>query len=104
MSSSLPTLRRPRTHGWSVRRSCSVPSRRGGSCGWSGDCVSAPEGFTEYVLARQAALLRTAYLLTGHAQDAEDLVQASLVRVVPHWRRIRDDPESYVRRVMVNES
>lgn len=66
--------------------------------------MSAPEGFTEYVLARQAVLLRTAYLLTGHAQDAEDLVQAALVKVVPHWRRIRDDPEPYVRRVLANES
>lgn len=66
--------------------------------------MATPEGFSEYVLARQAALLRTAYLLTGHAQDAEDLVQTTLVKVVPQWRRIRDDPEPYVRRVMVNEN
>ncbi|GAB3039332.1 DNA-directed RNA polymerase sigma-70 factor [Nocardioides flavus (ex Wang et al. 2016)] len=66
--------------------------------------MSAPEGFSEFVLARQAALLRTAYLLTGHAQDAEDLVQTTLVKVVPHWRRIRDNPEPYVRRTMVNEN
>lgn len=63
-----------------------------------------PEGFSEFVVARQAALLRTAYLLTGHAQDAEDLVQATLVKVVPQWRRIRDNPEPYVRRVMINEN
>ena len=58
--------------------SCSSPvgARRGGA-------VAAPEGFTEYVASRQAALLRTAYLLTGHAQDAEDLVQTTLVKVVP---------------------
>lgn len=64
--------------------------------------MSTPEGFAEFVLARQAALLRTAYLLTGHAHDAEDLVQTTLVKVVPQWRRIRDDPEAYVRRTMVN--
>jgi RNA polymerase sigma-70 factor (sigma-E family) len=64
--------------------------------------VATPDGFAEFVLARQAALLRTAYLLTGHAQDAEDLVQTTLVRVVPQWRRIRDNPEAYVRRTMVN--
>jgi RNA polymerase sigma-70 factor (sigma-E family) len=64
--------------------------------------VATPDGFTEFVLARQAALLRTAYLLTGHAQDAEDLVQTTLVKVVPQWRRIRDNPEPYVRRTMVN--
>ncbi len=63
-----------------------------------------PEGFSEFVVARQAALLRTAYLLTGHAQDAEDLVQATLVKVVPQWRRICDNPEPYVRRVMINEN
>lgn len=66
--------------------------------------MGAPEGFAEFVAARQAALLRTAYLLTGHAQDAEDLVQTTLVKVVPQWRRICDDPEAYVRRAMVNEN
>lgn len=66
--------------------------------------MAAPEGFAEFVVARQAALLRTAYLLTGHAQDAEDLVQTTLVKVVPHWRRISDNPEPYVRRVLVNEN
>lgn len=66
--------------------------------------MTTPDGFTEFVLARQAALLRTAYLLTGHAQDAEDLVQATLVKVVPQWGRLRDNPEAYVRRTMVNAS
>ncbi|MCF6377630.1 SigE family RNA polymerase sigma factor [Nocardioides KLBMP 9356] len=66
--------------------------------------MAAPEGFAEFVVARQAALLRTAYLLTGHAHDAEDLVQATLVKIVPQWRRIADDPEPYVRRVLVNEN
>lgn len=66
--------------------------------------MATPEGFAEFVIARQAALLRTACLLTGHAQDAEDLVQTTLVKVVPQWRRIRDNPEPYVRRVMVNEN
>jgi RNA polymerase sigma-70 factor (sigma-E family) len=66
--------------------------------------VATPEGFSEFVLARQAALLRTAYLLTGHAHDAEDLVQTTLIKVVPQWRRIADNPEPYVRRVLVNEN
>ncbi len=66
--------------------------------------MATPDGFTEFVLARQAALLRTAYLLTGHAQDAEDLLQLTLVKVVPQWRRIADNPEPYVRRVMVHEN
>ncbi|KRF36009.1 SigE family RNA polymerase sigma factor [Nocardioides sp. Soil805] len=66
--------------------------------------MTAPDSFEAFVVARQAALLRTAYLLTGHAQDAEDLVQTALVKVVPHWRKIADDPEPYVRRVLVREN
>ncbi|MGZ5403078.1 MAG: SigE family RNA polymerase sigma factor [Nocardioides sp.] len=61
-------------------------------------------GFSEYVAARQSALLRTAYLLTGHRQDAEDLVQMTLVKVVPHWKKLHGDPDAYVRTVMVRES
>jgi RNA polymerase sigma-70 factor (sigma-E family) len=62
------------------------------------------QGFDEFVAARRPALLRTAYLLTGSHHDAEDLVQSTLLRVVPHWRRIAADPERYVRRVLVRES
>ncbi|MFB9311916.1 SigE family RNA polymerase sigma factor, partial [Nocardioides plantarum] len=61
-------------------------------------------GFEEYVAARRRALLRTAYLLTGDHADAEDLVQTALIKVVPHWRKIADDPEPYVRRVLARES
>lgn len=62
------------------------------------------ESFEQYVAARRGALLRTAYLLTGTREDAEDLVQVSLVKVVPRWARIADDPEPYVRTVLVHES
>jgi len=64
----------------------------------------APAGFEQYVAARRAALLRSAYLLTGQHEDAEDLVQVALVKAVPHWRRIADHPEPYVRRILVRES
>lgn len=64
----------------------------------------APVGFEQYVAARQAGLLRTAYLLTGHRHDAEDLVQSALMKVVPHWHRIEGDPDAYVRRVLVREN
>lgn len=64
----------------------------------------ARESFEEYVAARRTALLRTAYLLTGQHADAEDLVQMALVKAVPHWRRICDDPEPYVRRVLAREA
>lgn len=64
----------------------------------------ARESFEEYVAGRRAALLRTAYLLTGQHADAEDLVQLALVKAVPHWRRISDDPEPYVRKVLAREA
>jgi DNA-directed RNA polymerase specialized sigma24 family protein len=38
-------------------------------------------GFREFVVARSASLARTAYLLTGDRQLAEDLVQEALTRV-----------------------
>ncbi|MCW2792293.1 MAG: sigE 14 [Nocardioides sp.] len=61
-------------------------------------------GFEEFVAARRQALLRTAYLLTGSHEDAEDLVQVALVKAVPHWGRIADRPEPYVRRILARES
>jgi RNA polymerase sigma-70 factor (sigma-E family) len=61
-------------------------------------------GFEEFVAARRPALLRTAYLLTGSHPDAEDLVQVALVKCVPHWRKIADRPEPYVRQVLARES
>ena len=62
------------------------------------------EGFAQFVEARQRALQRTAWLLTGDWAVAEDLVQTALVRSWPRWERIRrrDDPEIYVRRAMLN--
>ncbi len=62
------------------------------------------EGFAQFVGARERALQRTAWLLTGDWALAEDLVQTALARAWPRWERIRrrDDPEIYVRRVMVN--
>ena len=64
--------------------------------------TTEPEGFREFVVARSPALLRTAWMLTGNAAAAEDLLQAALARVWPHWRRIQDGrPEAYVRTVMV---
>lgn len=49
--------------------------------------------FADFVAARQAALQRTAWLLTGDWNLAQDLVQTSLARVWPRWQRIvrRDD-------------
>jgi RNA polymerase sigma-70 factor (sigma-E family) len=63
-----------------------------------------PEGFAQFVEVRERALLRTAWLLTGDWALAQDLVQTALVRSWPRWERIRrrDNPEIYVRRVLIN--
>jgi RNA polymerase sigma-70 factor (sigma-E family) len=65
--------------------------------------VREPEGFRAFVAARQNALLRTAWLLTGDWQQAEDLVQTALVKVWPRWENVvaGGDPEPYVRRTLV---
>src|SRR5690606_24634775 len=48
------------------------------SAGRTGRCVmTGYADFEQFVIARRAALLRTAYLLTGNPHDAEDLVQTA---------------------------
>lgn len=60
--------------------------------------------FDAFVEARSTALLRTAYLLTGDHGHAEDLLQTALLRAARNWRRVRDSPEAYVRRILLNLS
>jgi RNA polymerase sigma-70 factor (sigma-E family) len=54
--------------------------------------------------ARSALLMRTALLLTGDRSEAEDLLQATLIKTYLSWDRIRDRAalDGYVRRTMVN--
>ncbi|WP_225821024.1 SigE family RNA polymerase sigma factor [Streptomyces naphthomycinicus] len=62
------------------------------------------EEFQSFVVGRWPRLMRTAFLLTGEQHAAEDLVQSTLEQVFVAWRRVgaADDPEAYVRRVMIN--
>ncbi|WP_220451196.1 SigE family RNA polymerase sigma factor [Nocardioides dongkuii] len=62
--------------------------------------------FTAYLAARQPALLRTAYLLTGDRHQAEDVLQTSLAKLYLAWDKVRDRGavDAYVRRIMVNEN
>lgn len=61
-------------------------------------------GFAGFVRENTPALLRTAYLLTGNAQQAEELVQDTLVRLYPKWHKVEtaDVPLAYVRRSLSN--
>jgi RNA polymerase sigma-70 factor, ECF subfamily len=62
--------------------------------------------FTEWASIRARHLQRTAFLLCGDWQTAEDLVQECLTQVAVHWRRVQsaDSPDAYVRRILVNQA
>ncbi len=66
--------------------------------------METERGFAGFVRANTAALLRTAYLLTGNACAAEELVQDTLVRLYPKWDKVEvaDVPTAYVRRSLTN--
>ncbi|NGN66664.1 SigE family RNA polymerase sigma factor [Streptomyces sp. A7024] len=58
------------------------------------------ESFHDFVAARWGSLLRLAILLTGgDRHEAEDLVQAALLKAFGRWRHI-EEPEAYVRKAM----
>jgi RNA polymerase sigma-70 factor (sigma-E family) len=59
--------------------------------------------FDGFVVHRSQALLRSAYLLVQDEGLAEDLLQTALTKAWFVWNRI-DDPEAYVRRIMVTTS
>jgi len=60
--------------------------------------------FRQFVAARSASLLRTAYLLVGDWSHAEDMLQASLTKTYLAWRRLGqiEAVDAYARRVLVN--
>ncbi|MFC5730566.1 MULTISPECIES: SigE family RNA polymerase sigma factor [Nocardioides] len=63
------------------------------------------EGFSEWVGGVERQLLRSAYLLTGDLQRAEDLLQEALVKVALRWRRLRaENPTAYARRILVRDN
>jgi len=73
-----------------------VPDRTGAE-----DAID--EKFRVFVAERSSALLRTAYLLSGDHQTAEDLLQTALTKTYLAWRRLGTIAavEPYARRVLV---
>jgi RNA polymerase sigma-70 factor (sigma-E family) len=65
--------------------------------------AEAEREFRDFVATRSAALFRSAYLLTGQREAAEDLLQGALAKVARRWSRIRLDPEPYTRRVLYRD-
>ena len=55
------------------------------------------EDFATYAQARRQHLFRTAYLLCGELDRAQDLVQTTLVLLLRSWKRAQsaDSPEAY---------
>lgn len=61
--------------------------------------------YTVFVRARQGALLRAAYLLTGDHHRAEDLLQGALVKLAENWGKVQHGyPEAFVRTVLYRDS
>jgi len=63
------------------------------------------ESFTAFVRASGERHLRVAVLLTGEWHGAEDLVQASLVKLYRAWPRIDQlggGPDAYLRQIIIN--
>jgi RNA polymerase sigma-70 factor (sigma-E family) len=62
---------------------------------------TTPDGFVEFVAARSGSLLRSAWLLTGDAAKAEDLLQTVLANAWRRWSAISSgSPEAYVRKAL----
>jgi RNA polymerase sigma-70 factor (sigma-E family) len=68
-----------------------------------GDTSDRDADFTAYVRARQHHFVRFAYLLTGDAHSAEDLVQSAFANVYRRWTSINGSPDAYVRTSIINE-
>jgi RNA polymerase sigma-70 factor (sigma-E family) len=62
------------------------------------------DGFAAFIGLHTRELQRTAWLLCGDWQSAQDLVQSTFVAVWPRWETVSkaDSPIAYVRRVLVN--
>jgi RNA polymerase sigma-70 factor (sigma-E family) len=68
------------------------------------DAGDLDERFAAFVRQRGEHHLRLAVLLTSDWHAAEDLVQASLVKLYQAWPRLdtETDPDAYLRRIVVN--
>jgi RNA polymerase sigma-70 factor (sigma-E family) len=66
--------------------------------------TAEPSSLETFVRAHSRSLFGTAYLLTGEAAAAEDLVQDTLASLLPKWSMVEraDAPVAYARRALVN--
>jgi len=61
--------------------------------------------YSEYVTARLPVLHRAAYLLTGDAHRADDIVQSTVTALYVHWPKARaaDNTDAYVHRMLMHQ-
>jgi RNA polymerase sigma-70 factor (sigma-E family) len=61
------------------------------------------DDFAAYAQARQHHLYRTAYLLCGDRDRAQDLVQTTLANLLRSWKRARgaDNPDAYAKKALL---
>ena len=63
------------------------------------------ESFDEFVRKRAKHFRRVAVLLTGSPTEAEDLLQAGMIRLYQAWPRLgvsESAPDAYLRKILVN--
>ncbi|WP_338697488.1 SigE family RNA polymerase sigma factor [Streptomyces sp. Q6] len=77
------------------------PADGSGRGGTSADRGAA--SFEEYARVGQRRLYRTAYLLCGSAEGAQDLAQTTLAKLFQHWRKASraDNIDAYAKTVLV---
>lgn len=68
----------------------------------SGARASRDAEFTEFVKASSPSLLRAAVVLLASREDAEDVLQVTLLRTYRRWEQARAAPHAYARTVLVN--
>ncbi|RKT51596.1 RNA polymerase sigma factor [Saccharothrix australiensis] len=61
------------------------------------------QAFRDFAVGHAATLRRTAYLFCGDWHTAEDLMQASLLKLYQAWHRVewREHPSAYARKVLL---
>jgi RNA polymerase sigma-70 factor (sigma-E family) len=66
--------------------------------------LGTDDEFAAYAAARWGALVRSALFLGCDREEAEDVVQATLVDCYRHWTRVQkaDRVDAYVHRILVN--
>jgi DNA-directed RNA polymerase specialized sigma24 family protein len=67
----------------------------------SGARASRDAEFTEFVQAASPSLLRAALVLLDSREDAEDVLQVTMLRTYRRWEQVRQAPQAYARVVLV---